>query len=417
MVKVDNPGLLNVAFILSLVFAALLSACGGGGGGSTALTSPAILHLSNFQMAAVEIGQVDFTSASAVPAAANTVSHPYGNAVTNGSVLYLPDYGNNRVLGFNSIPTANNASADFVLGQPDFVTTTGGWGANQMQGPQTVLIDAGKLLVDEYGNNRILIWNSVPTTQAPADLVVGQAAFGTNTLGCTQAGLYSPESMTAGGKLIVADSNNNRIMIWNSIPTTNGVPADLVLGQADFTHCAVNAGGAVNASTLNYPSGIWTDGTRLVVADANNNRVLIWNTFPTANNAPADLVLGQADFTHTAANDDAQTGTAGAAPTARTLNYPYHLASNGVQLFLTDSSNNRVLVWNSIPTTSFSPAAQVLGQADFTHSAANDDNHDGIQDATPSQRTVNYPAGLYAVGTQLFVADEGNNRWLIFNAP
>ena len=367
----------------------------------------------------MEIGQVDFTSASSVPAAANTVHSPYGNAVTNGGVLYLPDYSNNRVLGFNSIPTTNNASANFVLGQPNFTTTTSGTGANQMGGPQTVLIDAGKLLVDEYTNNRILIWNSVPTTtQVPADLVVGQAAFGTNTSGCTNAVLNSPESMTAGGKLIVADSNNNRIMIWNSIPASNGVPADLVLGQADFTHCLVNAGNAApTASTLDYPSGIWSDGTRLVVADASNNRVLIWNTFPTTNNVPADLVLGQGDFTHHAFNDDSQTGTNGTAPTARTLNYPYHLASNGVQLFLTDSNNNRVLVWNSIPTVNFTPAAVVLGQGDFTHFHANDDAQSGTTGTAPTARTLNYPDGLYAVGTQLFVADQSNNRWLIFNAP
>ena len=408
-----------------MIFAAFLSACGGGGGGGVTTTGPAILNLSNFQSAAVEIGQINFTSASSVPAAANTVSVPYGNAFTNGNVLYLPDYGNNRVLGFNSIPTANNASANFVLGQPDFVTTTAGTAANQMNGPETVVIDAGKLLVDEYTNNRILIWNSVPTTtDAPADLVVGQAAFGTSTSGCSQAGLFYPESMTAGGKLIVADSMNNRILIWNSIPASNGVPADLVLGQSGFIKCAANddaqtgtAGTAPTARTLNYPSGIWSDGTRLVVADANNNRVLIWNTFPTANFTPANVVLGQGDFTHFAANDDAQTGTAGTAPTARTLNYPYHLASNGVQLFLIDYSNNRVLVWNSIPTASFTPAAAVLGQGDFTHFAANDDAQTGTAGTAPTARTLSSPSGLYAVGTQLFVADASNNRWLIFNAP
>ena len=34
---------------------------------------------------------------------------------------------------------------------------------------------------------------------------------------------------------MVADTDNNRVLIWNSIPTTNGANADLVLGQDNFT--------------------------------------------------------------------------------------------------------------------------------------------------------------------------------------
>ena len=33
------------------------------------------------------------------------------------------------------------------------------------------------------------------------------------------------------------------------------------------------------------------------MADTQNNRVLIWNTIPTKNNQPADLVLGAPNFT------------------------------------------------------------------------------------------------------------------------
>ena len=224
-----------------------------------------------------------------------------------------------------------------------------------------------------------------------------------------------------GGKLIVADSNNNRVLIWNTIPTTNGAPADVVLGQGDFTHNTANddnqdgvADAAPTARTLYYPSGIWSDGTRLIVADGNNNRILIWNTFPTSNFAPADVVLGQGDFTHSTHNDDNQDGVADATPTARTLYYPYFLDSNGTQLFVTDSDNNRVLIWNSIPTVSFTPANGVLGQGDFTHNAANDDNQDGVADAAPTARTLFFPAGVHIFGKTLIIADYDNYRYLIY---
>jgi hypothetical protein len=63
-------------------------------------------------------------------------------------------------------------------------------------------------------------------------------------------------------------------------------------------------------------------GTGLYVADAGHNRVLGWTGIPTSNGTAADLVIGQSSFTLAAANDDAQTGTDGTAPTARTLAFP-----------------------------------------------------------------------------------------------
>ena len=34
------------------------------------------------------------------------------------------------------------------------------------------------------------------------------------------------------------------------------------------------------ADHMYAPRGVWTDGTRVVVADSGNHRVLIWHTFP-----------------------------------------------------------------------------------------------------------------------------------------
>jgi hypothetical protein len=181
----------------------------------------------------------------------------------------------------------NNAKADFVLGQPDLVSTTSGSAANQMMGPQTVKSYNGKLFVDEYSSNRVLIWNSVPTsTQAAADIVVGQPGFGTAVTSCTATGLSGPESIeTAGGKLIVADKRNSRVLIWNSIPASNGAAADVVLGQNSFTTCAINddlqsgaTGTNPTARTLAGPSGVYVYGTKLFVTDRGNNRYLIFNS-------------------------------------------------------------------------------------------------------------------------------------------
>jgi hypothetical protein len=391
-----------------------VTATNGSGKSDTArltLSYP-FLALPDFHSASLVIGQANFED-TGFGSDEDSFDGPYSNALVHQSLVYLPDFTNNRVLGYSAVPSANGAAADFVLGQTDFVSNLSGTGSAQMGGPQSPVTAEGRLFVAEYSNNRILVWNSLPTTTAAsADLVVGQSGFDVNSTACTQDGLSSPESVfVVGGKLLVADSGNNRVLVWNELPTTSGEPADLVLGQGDFSKCAANdadQSGASDASpannTLNYPGDIWSDGSRLIVADSSNNRVLIWNSFPTDNFAPADLVLGQPDMT-------SNTSAAGATG----LNYPYFLSSNGNQLFVADANNNRVLIWDGIPAASEAPADRVLGQADFDNVAVNDDDQEGTPDATASARVFDFPDGVHLFDESLIVTDNGNSRFLIFD--
>lgn len=162
------------------------------------------------------------------------------------------------------------------------------------------------------------------------------------------------------------------------------------------------------------PRDVWTDGRRLVALDTLNNRILIWQSFPTKSFQPADIVLGQGSFEANVANDDDQNGVTDTA-SARTMQpHATGIASNGVQLALADYANNRVLIWNSFPTRHFEPANTVLGQASFTATQRNDDDQDGRVDAAPSNRTLNRPTGLLFDRDKLLVLDCANNRLLVF---
>ena len=90
--------------------------------------------------------------------------------------------------------------------------------------------------------------------------------------------LNHPVSISANaGKMAVTDRFNNRVLIWNSIPTANTAP-DLVLGQANFT--THNSGTGLN--NMNFPGQVVvTPDGKVLVADSDNNRVLVWTTFPT----------------------------------------------------------------------------------------------------------------------------------------
>lgn len=378
---------------------------------SLALVYP-FLSFEDFAPASVVIGQPDFTS-NAAATSASGLNGPYGRPARVDGTFYLPDYGNDRVLGFDGgVPTASGAAADFVLGQADFVSAVASDEATGLDGAQTAMAHGDRLFVADFSNARVVIWNELPTTtQAPADVVVGQPAFGQSTSACTVTGMNGPESLfVTEDRLIVADSVNRRVLIFDGHPTSNGAAADLVLGQASFTTCAPNdddqdgtEDAGPTARTLAYPGDVWTDGTRLVVADPENARVLIWNTFPTTNFQEADVVLGQADMT---SNVEAG-GAAG-------MGYPYFVASNGNQLFVADGSNHRVLVFDTFPTTDGQAADRVLGQSDFDQVTENDDDQDGVEDGTPSARTFDFLQGVQVIDQQLVVFDGGNNRALIF---
>ncbi len=358
--------------------------------------------LTTFAAATLVIGQKNFTGAkcdngNGKPGNA-TLCGPEGPVASGNKAFYITDTGNNRVLGFKNVPTKNGASAKFVLGQKNLKSAKRGVGTKSFDVPTAVFVAGNQLFVNDYGNNRVLIWNKLPVkSDVPANVVVGQPDFTSTDSATSQSGLDSPELglVVAGGKLLVADRNNNRIMIWNSIPTTNGADADVVVGQPDFTSNGLDA----SQTGLNQPEGLWSDGIRLVVADENNHRVLIWNSIPTTNGAPADVVVGQPDFT----SHDTDS------PTAQNFDSPYGVTSDGTSLYVADTQNNRVLVFSPFPTSNNPTASIVLGQSDFTDRDINAGN------ASPSAQTLNFPQGLSIIGTHLVVDDDGDSRYLFFS--
>ncbi len=256
-------------------------------------------------------------------------------------------------------------------------------------------------------------YDRCPVCGGTASVVVGQTDFTGVNPGRTQNGLQNPTAVASDGNILaIADTDNNRVVIWNPVPQVNGAPASVVLGQKDFTSLAPIA---ATQSSLLGPQGVWIQGNRLFVADTSGNRVLIWNSIPTQNNQPADVVLGEPDFS-----------TFQATPPTDAVHMltPVSVTSDGVRLYVTDIGNNRVLIWNSIPTQNGQPADIVIGQPDFSGNASN--NVTGICPSTTSGGTATYPAMCGATlsfprytlsdGQHLYIADGGNDRVLIFNA-
>jgi hypothetical protein len=354
----------------------------------------------------VVVGQPNLNSGTANNGGigASTLSSPFG-LTCSGSKLLVSDSSNRRVLIWNTIPSANFQAADVVLGQPDFVSNTsnnGGRSASSLSTPNDLEVGPdGHLYVVDGSNHRVLVWNSIPSTNmAAADLVLGQTNFTNGTAATSQTRLNAPLGVTMVGNRVLVSDQSHRVMVWNSSPTTNGQAADLVIGQTTFT--ATTSGLAANR--LNRPFFMASDGAKLFVGDENNNRVLIWNTFPTVNGQAADVVLGQPNFTSNTANN----GGIGAGTLSDALGVAVISVGGVNRLFAVDKANNRILVWNTLPTSNQQVADSVIGQSTFTSVGTGGVAISGTAFLTPRDIAYN--------GQQFAVCDRTNNRVLLWNS-
>lgn len=380
------------------------------------------LTFTTFQSASFVIGQPDFNTGEpdqgGAGSGANTLDGPMSGIAYHeaGDATFVADAGNARVLGFLGIPDTNNANADFVLGQPDFTSDQGSSASvDSMISPEWVTTMGDRLMVTDTDLNRVTVYEGVPTAgNADPVLVIGQPNFDTHTGGagegeeynsCDQDSLLHPHAhlLTPDGKVVVADAAQNRVLVWNQMPAENGAPADFVLGQNNFNTCTYSGEG-----NFRHPAALWSDGERLIVVDSEKHRVLIWNSFPASISDVPDVILGQSVLTNNVANDDNQDGVSDGAPTARTLDYPRDVTVHDGKLYVADMDNHRVLIWDEIPSESFTPADVVLGQPDFSSNAAN------AGEAQPNERGFQRPVGLEIVGDQLFVTEWENSRVTVF---
>ncbi len=183
--------------------------------------------------------------------------------------------------------------ADIMLAGVDFNNAGGPLLFNH---PGNLGSDGTRLLLADRNNNRILIWSKLPVDNATApDLVIGQPDFTSNDPGTGLNQLNWPVSVAAAKeKLVVADTYNDRILIWNSFPTRNGQPADIEIKGTGAGAGEIGTGTPdIEASKrrAGWPWAVWTDGEKLVMTSTASSSVLIWNTFPTKNNQSADIVL------------------------------------------------------------------------------------------------------------------------------
>jgi hypothetical protein len=161
-----------------------------------------------------------------------------------------------------------------------------------------------------------------------------------------------------------------------------GTPLNLAAAVTTFagsgTASAVDATGT--AASFYLPSGITTDGTNLYVADSFNHKI-------------RKIVIATGVVTTFAGSGTA--GTVDAIGTAASFSSPYGITTDGTNLYLTDSGNNKIrmiVIATGVVTT-------LAGSGTA-----------GAVDATGTAASFNLPRGITTDGANLFITDLNNNK-------
>jgi DNA-binding beta-propeller fold protein YncE len=315
--------------------------------------------------------------------------------------------------------TGTPASA--VLGEAVFDTNYFNTGSSMLNPAQITIDSAGHLYMADLGDNRVLGWHSASgfANNAPADVVIGQVDFlhvyrnqgaGVATL----SSLNSPQGVAtdSDGNLYVADTLNNRVTEYTS-PFASFTGTPLAGQSASLVITATNLG-LGESQNFNEPLGVTVDGNNnLFVAEFGNSRILEYldplatgvtctphaDGSGCAGDTTVDSVLGQTSLT--------STGCDNSGLSASTLCGPYGMAIDAGtnNLYVADMENNRVLVFPA-PISTGESAAEVWGQPDFLSDVG------GV-----GADLFEFPDGVALDGSHnLYVADTRNGRVLEYAA-
>lgn len=344
--------------------------------------------------------------------------------------VFVADERNARVLIYNTDGDGNllDLNADNVLGQPDLYSGYNhDWddcpsaSQNNMCAPGGLAYDAqnNRLFVSDKVYDRVTAYDVTPgniENGADALSVLGQANFTGSASNrgddAARNSLYTPAGLTydTGSRLLyVADVENSRVVAYNAgvDDIENGMNADRVIGQADYTGGDCNRNDDAGSDTLCYPRGVAVteDGQELYIVDRTNNRVVVHdvgNSFE--NGQTATGVIGQANLTERNCHRSG-------GPAADGLCYPSGIALDEVNdyLYISDRDSNRVVRYATASDFDGSQSSDLIyGQMLPTRNDCN------LQEYQPSKYSLCKPEGV-AVNPengQLWVVDSDNNRVL-----
>lgn len=202
-------------------------------------------------------------------------------------------------------------------------------------------------------------------------------------------------------RLFGIDRFNNRILVYRAAPheITRFPSATVVIGQADFQ--STERGTGPNRFGMAANAALDEERQRMWVADPPNNRVLMFDVHPERldSNPDATMVLGQPDF---ASRERGVGPNRFAGPSSVAYDPVFD------RLFVSDSANNRVLVFDAKPgtMTSNDAAIAVMGQPDFESRVP----RKGLDELKPEALAYDH------VHHRLLISEDLQHRIMVYDA-
>jgi uncharacterized protein (TIGR03437 family) len=189
---------------------------------------------------------------------------PYGVTVDSSGIIYIAEYGTNRIRKIDSTGKITTAIGD---GNQGFAGDGGPANKVEMSGPTAVAVDgAGNVYFADSRNNRIRKLSGGNVTTIIGNGIVSYSGDGGPA---TKAQLNTPQGVAvdAAGNIYISDTNNNVVRKV----ATNGT----ITNFAGNASAGSNGdGAAATAAQLNLPEGLALDGSgNLFIADALNGKV------------------------------------------------------------------------------------------------------------------------------------------------
>ena len=368
---------------------------------------------------------------------------PFGVAVDATGNLHVADTFNHRISVFSpqgafvrafGFDVSSGGGTGFEACTGGCKTGVAGGRAGQLSQPAGVAFDlAGNLHVADSANHRISVFSPQGAFVRAFGFDVhpaGGAGFESCAASCkagVAGGAAGQLNVPVGlavdpvGNLVVADSSNHRISVFNPTGGFVGAAGFDVMpgGGAGFEACAESckagvAGGA--AGQLSTPAGVALDAAgNLHVAEAANNRISVFDDQGAFVGAFGFDVGPGAGTGLETCTTSCKAGVAGGG--AGQLDFPRGLAFDlGGNLHVADTFNHRISVFS--PQGAFARAfgfdVTPGGAADFEVCA------ESCKAATAGKGTgqLSAPAGLAAdCRGAIYAADQNNHRIQRFGEP
>lgn len=303
-----------------------------------------------------------------------------GIAVASSNVIYFADT-NNHVIRKLDVSAGTLSVFAGKVGEAagNSISANGDGGAATdalLNGPSDVAVNAnGDVYISDSGNRRI---RKVTISNGQINTIAGNGIPGSSVGNPLASVVADPRGIALDGtRLLVADAGNHRVI---AIDDLNGSPAvSLIAGNGAASN--EGNGGQATIAALNSPNDVAVDGTTIYIADTGNHVV---------------RVITDGIINIFAGNGETGSPAEFGAATAVQLNNPTGVAVGAShKVFISDTGNNRI---RQVEAATLTTIAGRAGQG-----------YNG--DGTPATLyTLNAPSGIGIAGTDVFFLDAGNGR-------